>query len=188
MHTCLIFVAAMKYACCAVCSWFLHAWMYAGMAVCRHEHVHACVFTSLRNNLNISSSACVLWHTYKHACMYMHRHKHLHTHIAGGESYVFSRTLTLERHPVTHEVLFDPDNGSQLKSPKLPVDILWFPQVCHIICMCTISMPEFKSVHVSSLPVQYCRCIIVFFNEMKFLCICKCECMHAWQWLLVYLR
>lgn len=47
---------------------------------------------------------------------------------SGSESFVFAKTLDLERHPDTHEILVDCDTGHDLKSAKRQVDILWIPQ------------------------------------------------------------
>ena len=47
---------------------------------------------------------------------------------SGCESYVFEKTLDLERHPETHEILIDCDTGKELKTARSPPDILWIPQ------------------------------------------------------------
>ncbi len=81
----------------------------------------------------MSIPECVSACARAHACTVTETH----AHSAGGESYVFSRTLALERHPITNEVLYDAETGSEFKSPKLPVDILWFPQVRAKSSSCT---------------------------------------------------
>ena len=47
---------------------------------------------------------------------------------SGGESFVFQRTLTLEKDPNTHESIHDCDTGKELKLAKQKMDLLWFPQ------------------------------------------------------------
>lgn len=47
---------------------------------------------------------------------------------SGGESYVFSKTLQLVRHPQTHETIKDVDTGKELKAAKPQVDLSWLPQ------------------------------------------------------------
>ena len=47
---------------------------------------------------------------------------------SGGESFVFERTLKLEKDPNTHEPIHDSDTGKELKVAKPKMDLLWFPQ------------------------------------------------------------